>query len=132
MPAVGLKGREVSQGNQRLTILDQRSGFVRMYTVIFITCAGKPEAIKIAKALLTRKLVACVNIVDKLDSFFWWKGKIDRQKECLIIAKSTKAKLNKIIKSVKALHSYEVPEIIGLPVAGGNKTYLDWIDGAIR
>jgi len=103
-----------------------------MYIVIFITCAEKPEAIKIAKALLTKKLVACVNIVDKLDSFFWWKGKIDRQKECLIIAKSTMAKLDKITRAVRSLHSYEVPEIIGLPIAGGNKTYLDWIDGAIR
>jgi periplasmic divalent cation tolerance protein len=103
-----------------------------MYIVIFITCAGKPEAIKIAKALLTKKLVACVNIVDKLESFFWWKGKIDRAKECLVMAKSTTAKLDKITKAVKSLHSYEVPEIIGLPIAGGNKTYLDWIDASIR
>jgi len=103
-----------------------------MYIAIFITCAGKPEAIKIAKALLIKKLAACVNILDKLDSFFWWKGKIDQAKECLIIAKSTRAKLDKITRVVKSLHSYEVPEIIGLPIAGGNKTYLDWIDGAIR
>jgi periplasmic divalent cation tolerance protein len=103
-----------------------------MYIVIFITCARKPEAVKIAKALLSRKLVACVNIVDKLESFFWWKGKIDRAKECLVIAKSTRAKLDKITRVVKSLHSYEVPEIIGLPIFGGSKTYLDWIDGAIR
>lgn len=103
-----------------------------MYIAVFITCADKQESIKIAKALLTKKLVACVNIIDKLDSFFWWKGKIDRQKECLMIAKSTMAKLDKITRLVRSLHSYEVPEIIGLPVAGGNKKYLDWIDGAIR
>jgi periplasmic divalent cation tolerance protein len=103
-----------------------------MYTVIFITCSGKPEGIKIAKALLTRKLVACVNMVDKLDSFFWWEGKINQAKECLLIAKSTRAKLDKITKVVKSLHSYEVPEIIGLPIAGGNRNYLDWINGSIR
>ena len=103
-----------------------------MYIIVLITCAKKQEATKIMKALLEKKLVACVNIVDKVESFFWWKGKIDRAQECLLIAKSTRAKLDKITKVVKSLHSYEVPEIIGLPVAGGNKTYLDWIDDCIR
>ena len=103
-----------------------------MYIVILITCAKKQEATKIVKALLRKKLVACVNIVDKVESFFWWKGKIDRAQECLLIAKSTRAKLNKITEVVKSLHSYVVPEIISLPVAGGNKTYLDWIDDCIR
>lgn len=103
-----------------------------MYIVILITCAKKQEAIKIVKALLLKKLVACVNIVDKVESFFWWKGKIDRAQECLLIAKSTRAKLAKITKVVKSLHSYVVPEIISLPVDGGNKTYLNWIDDCIR
>ncbi len=103
-----------------------------MYIVILITCSKKQEATKIVKALLEKKLVACVNIIDKVESFFWWKGKIDRAQECLLIAKSTKAKLDKITKVVKSLHSYVVPEIISLPVAGGNKTYLDWIDDCIR
>ena len=103
-----------------------------MHIIVLITCAKKQEATKIMKALLEKKLVACVNIVDKVESFFWWKGKIDRAQECLLIAKSTRVKLDKITKVVKSLHSYEVPEIIGLPVAGGNKTYLDWIDDCIR
>jgi len=102
------------------------------YTVILITCAKKQEAVKIAKALLMKKLVACVNIVDRVESFFWWKGKIDRAQEWLLIAKSTRAKLDKITKAVKSLHSYEVPEIISLPITGGNKTYLNWIDDCIR
>jgi periplasmic divalent cation tolerance protein len=103
-----------------------------MYLVIFITCSKKQEAIKIGKALLKARLVACVNIVDKVESYFWWKGKIAREKERLLIAKSTRGKLDKIIKVVKSLHGYLVPEIIGLPVSGGNKTYLDWIDDSIR
>ena len=103
-----------------------------MYLVIFITAPGRKEAVKLSKALLAKKLVACVNIVGKVESFFRWKGKIDRSSECLLIVKSTKAKLGKITEVVKTLHSYEVPEIIGLPIIGGNKTYLDWIDDSIR
>ncbi len=103
-----------------------------MRIVIFITAPGKKEAARIAKALLAEKSVACVSIADKLESFFWWKGKISQAKECLLIAKSTRAKLGKITKTVKSLHSYEVPEIIAVPIAGGNKTYLDWIDDSIR
>ncbi len=103
-----------------------------MYIVIFITTAGKIEATRIAKALLASKLAACVNIVDKVESFFWWQGKIDRAKEYLLIAKSVKANLPKVCRLVKSLHSYDVPEIIGIPIAGGSKTYLDWIDDSIR
>jgi len=102
------------------------------YIVVFITAANKKEALKIAQGLLARRLAACVNIVDKLESFFWWKGKIDHTREYLLIAKSTRAKLVKITRLVKSLHSYDVPEIIGLPVIGGNKIYLDWINDCIR
>jgi periplasmic divalent cation tolerance protein len=103
-----------------------------MYIVIFITCPKKQEAIKIAQALLKARLAACVNITGKVDSFFRWEGDIDRAGEHLLIAKSTRAKLAKIVSLVKSLHSYKVPEIIGLPVLGGNKNYLDWIDDSIR
>jgi periplasmic divalent cation tolerance protein len=103
-----------------------------MYILVLITCAKKQEALKVGKALLTKKLVACVNITDKVESFFWWRGKITRAREWLIIAKSTRSKLDKITKVAKSLHSYEVPEIIALAIAGGNKTYLDWIDDSIR
>ena len=100
--------------------------------VIFITAARKTEATRIAKALLTSKLAACVNIVDKVESFFWWQGKIDRAKEYLLIVKSVKANLPRVCRLVKSLHSYDVPEIIGVPIAGGSKTYLDWINDSIR
>jgi len=102
------------------------------YIVVFITVSNKKEAVKIAKGLLTAKLVACVNIVDKVESFFRWEGRVDHAKEFLLIAKSSRRKFGEIIKMVKSLHSYDVPEIIGLPVIGGNKSYLDWIDDSIR
>lgn len=100
--------------------------------VIFITCQNKKEAKRISLKLLKNRLAACVNILDKVESFFWWQGKIDRAGEVLLIIKSQKTKLPRIIKLVRSLHSYEVPEIIALPIAGGYKPYLRWINASIR
>ena len=100
--------------------------------VIFITAANKKEAQAIAIALVEKRLVACVNIVDKIDSFFWWKKKIDSAKEVLLIAKSKKSNFQKIIQLVRVKHSYEVPEIIALPIISGYKPYLEWIDDSLR
>ncbi len=103
-----------------------------MYIVIFITASNKNEAERIARALLKNKLAACVNIVGGVESFFWWQGKIDSASEALLVIKSKKQKLNKIIKLVKSMHSYEVPEIIALPIASGSRQYLKWIDESLR
>jgi len=103
-----------------------------MYIVVLVTAANKKEAQKIASGLLEKKLAACVNISEKVGSFFWWQGKIDQAQEALLIIKSQKSKLTRIIKTVKSLHSYKVPEIIALPIIGGNQDYLRWIDGSFR
>jgi periplasmic divalent cation tolerance protein len=103
-----------------------------MHIVIFITCGGKKEAQTIAQALLREKLVACVNIIKGVSSHFWWESKIDSAKETLLIAKSQKSKFRRIIKLTKSRHSYQVPEIIALPIVGGEKKYLSWIDDAVR
>jgi len=99
--------------------------------IVLVTCATKEEAHKIAAHLLERKLAACVNIVNEIESFFWWQGKIDNAREFLLIAKSRVDKVESIIKSVKSLHSYEVPEIIALPIIAGSKDYLEWLDGSV-
>jgi len=103
-----------------------------MHTVIFVTAPDKKQARQIANKLIKTKLAACVNIIPGVESLFSWKGKIDSAKELLLIIKSEKSKLPKIIKTVKSLHSYEVPEIIALPIIAGNKEYLRWIDECIR
>lgn len=100
--------------------------------LIFITCANNKEAKLISRKLVKNRLAACVNIVDKIESVFRWQGKIDRAKEALLIIKSEKAKLRAIIKLVRAMHSYQVPEIIAIPIAGGYKPYLRWINDSIR
>lgn len=103
-----------------------------MYIIVFITAPSKKEAQKLALGLLEDKLAACVNIIDGVTSHFWWQGKIDKAKETLLIIKTRKALFNKLLKKVKSLHSYEVPEIIATAVISGNKKYLDWIDDSTR
>lgn len=109
------------------------------YCVVLITApcgsrsrtAGK-EALSLARMLLEKKLCACVNIVKEVDSFFWWKGKIDTAKEALLVVKTRRDLLKDLIKQVKAVHSYEVCEVIALPIIAGNKAYLDWMGQSCR
>ncbi|MFH0826843.1 MAG: divalent-cation tolerance protein CutA [Candidatus Omnitrophota bacterium] len=103
-----------------------------MHIVILITAPNKTEAKRIASALIRKKLAACVNIAEGLTSLFWWKGKVDKANEALLVVKSKKEKLAKVITCVKSLHSYQVPEIIALPIIGGNSAYLKWIDDSLR
>ena len=103
-----------------------------MHIVIFVTASNKKEAQRIAAGLIGQKLAACVNIIDKVDSLFFWEGKTQQAKESLLIIKSKKEKMPKIIKLVKSLHSYKVPEIIALPIITGLKPYLRWIDATVR
>ena len=103
-----------------------------MYVVIFVTAAGKKEADGIASALIKKKLAACVNIADRVQSVFWWQGRVDTAKELLLIIKSKRPLLPKIIKLIKSKHSYKVPEIIALPIISGNPDYLRWIDDSVR
>ncbi len=103
-----------------------------MYNIIFITASKPEEAEKIAKGLLESKLAACVNIVPRVKSYFWWEGKIDRADELLLIVKTRKSLVNKLIKKVKSLHSYTVPEVVAFPIINGNKDYLKWIDDSTK
>ena len=103
-----------------------------MYIVVLVTAKDKKEAQKIATSLIKHKLAACVNIVDKVDSMFFWSAKLNQAKESLLLIKSKKEKLPQIIKRVKSLHSYEVPEIVAIPIIAGDRPYLRWIDAALR
>ena len=103
-----------------------------MHIVILVSSCSKKEAQKISVSLIKAKLAACVNIVDKVDSVFFWEHKVQKAKEFLLIIKSTKAKFIQITKLIKSLHRYKVPEIIGLPIIVGDHSYLRWIDAALR
>ncbi|MFH1622495.1 MAG: divalent-cation tolerance protein CutA [Candidatus Omnitrophota bacterium] len=103
-----------------------------MCIVVLVTAPSVSCAKKISGFLLKKRLVACVNIVNKLESFFWWQGKIDKAKEALLIIKTKKRLIKELIKAVKSKHPYSVPEIIALPIISGSKDYLDWIDESCR
>jgi len=92
------------------------------------TASSEKEGKKIAQHLLREGLAACVNVVPRISSFFFWEGKLCEEQEVLILAKTEKGKINKIIRKIKAIHSYSVPEILFLKVAGGNVEYLKWVE----
>jgi len=97
------------------------------YVVVLITSSSHEEARKIAEALVNQKKAACVNIVPGVNSLFRWKGEVEDAEESLLIVK-TRAKLfPEVLRLVKGIHSYDVPEIIALPIVEGNPDYLGWI-----
>jgi periplasmic divalent cation tolerance protein len=102
------------------------------HVMVFITATDGEEADRLARRLLEERLAACVNIVAGADSRFWWKGRLDKARESLLIVKTRGRLLADVIDAVKKSHSYDVPEIIALPIIGGSREYLDWIDEAVR
>ena len=96
--------------------------------VILITTSSEGEARKIADLLLNERKAACVNIVPKVESLYWWQGNIESAQEYLLIVKTNTAKLKEITDLIKKVHTYEVPEIIALPIIGGNEDYIKWLD----
>ncbi len=101
------------------------------YVVFYITAQGMVEANQIAMALVNERLAACVNIIPQVHSFFWWEGKIDNAYESMLIGKTDTDKIGAIKKRVKEIHSYDVPEIIFLPITAGYEPYLNWIKRSI-
>jgi len=102
------------------------------FIIIFVACASKNEADKILVSLLKKKLVACGSVIRGVQSKFWWLGKIDKADETILMLKTKRRAFNAIEDEVRSLHSYEVPEIIALPVVTGSGPYLDWINKTIK
>lgn len=96
--------------------------------VVLITTKNKKEAKKIIGQLIKKKLAACVNIIDGIESFFWWQGKVDNSKEALMVIKTKKILFEKLRKEVRRLHSYSVVEVIALPVIKVDKDYKKWCE----
>ncbi len=96
--------------------------------VLLITTSSEEEAHKIGRLLVEQKKAACVNIVPGVNSLFWWEGELESAQESLMIVKTKASLFPAIVELVKGAHSYEVPEIIALPIAAGNEDYLKWLD----
>ncbi len=102
------------------------------YILVMVTASSKQEAEKIAQQLLEEKLIACVNVVGPVASHFNWAGKIDHVEEYLMLMKSRVDLFEALVAKVNALHSYEVPEVIALPVLKGSAAYLDWLGSVLK
>jgi periplasmic divalent cation tolerance protein len=99
---------------------------------IFVTCRSAEECAKIARHLVQARLIACGNIIPGIRSIYMWKGNIEDDGEALLIMKTRSSHFDHIVKEIKALHSYEVPEIIASPITQGHDAYLNWIDDVTR
>jgi len=98
-----------------------------VFIAVFVTVPDSKTAKKISKALLLKRLCACVNIIKDIQSFFWWQDRIDEAKEHLLIIKTKKALFAELEKEVISLHPYAVPEIIALDLVNVSKKYAAWL-----
>ena len=95
--------------------------------MVYITTSSMEEAEIIGRNLVSRKLAACVNIINNMKSIYHWEGKIETGEEVVMIAKTKKALVGEIIENVKTLHSYDCPCIVSIPIIDGNEDFLKWI-----
>jgi periplasmic divalent cation tolerance protein len=101
------------------------------FSLVYITAPNEKEAKRIADVLVSERLAACCNIF-KVDSVYWWKGKIEKAGEYGIFVKTKKSLVEKIIKRVKEIHSYSVPCVVSFDIEKGNKDFLNWIEKSTK
>ncbi len=95
--------------------------------VVLITAPNNEEAMRIAELLVKKRLAACVQVLPEMQSIYVWKGEVQREKEVLLLAKTTRANFPELEREVRAIHSYETPEIIALPITEASEPYLKWL-----
>jgi len=100
--------------------------------VVLMTAGSQEEADRIANTLVAEMLAACVNVLPGMTSVYRWEGDVQRDQEWLLVAKSTRGTLDDLVRRVQAIHSYDLPEIIALPIVGGSEGYLRWLDGEVH
>lgn len=95
--------------------------------IVFMTAPNRREATRIARSLVREKLVACANIVPEVTSIFHWEGRVQKSREVLLILKTTNRRYHALENTIRSMHSYEVPEIVAVPVARGLDQYIEWV-----
>ncbi len=102
------------------------------FATIYITAASRDEALTIGRAVVEARLAACANVFPGITSVDWWEGTRQEDSEAVLILKTRQDLVDQVVAKVKELHSYECPCVVALPIAGGNKDFLDWISKETR
>ncbi len=101
--------------------------------LVLLTCGNSTEARRIARRLVERRLAACVNVLEaRVESTYRWKGKVETANEYLLLVKSSRKSFPALCAEIERLHSYDVPELIAVPIAQGSSGYLSWLDESLR
>jgi periplasmic divalent cation tolerance protein len=101
--------------------------------VVLVTCGSRAEARKIARTVVEARLAACANLIGApVESIYRWKGKVESAKEFVLVIKATRGRFAKLRDAVLKAHSYDVPEIVALPIVGGSAKYLAWIAESVK
>lgn len=102
------------------------------FSVVLVTAPNLKIARALAKAALQAKLIACANLIPKLESHYWWQGKLESSAEALLLLKTPRKNLAALEKLIVASHPYDTPEFLALPLSTGNGKYLDWLAANCR
>lgn len=100
--------------------------------VVLCTIETREAAERLAESVVEDRLAACVNVIGGVVSIFRWEERVERQEECLLVAKTTSDRFEALREALVARHGYEVPEVLALGVVGSHRPYLDWLDAAVR
>ena len=102
------------------------------FQIVLSTCADREQAERIARSLVDQQLAACVNILPGVQSVYRWQGNVESAGEVLMVIKTSSSLAPEVQSTIASLHSYEVPELLVLPVSGGSEAYLAWLKASLR
>ena len=105
---------------------------INEYIQVFTTVEKKEDADRMASIVVNQRVAACAQVVGPIRSTYWWKGKVEETEEWLFMMKTRRDLFSTLEKEIKALHPYEVPEIIALPIVAGSASYLEWIEAETK
>jgi periplasmic divalent cation tolerance protein len=102
------------------------------YSIVLVTTPNLKTARQLATAALTKRLIACANLIPKVESHYWWQAKIETGSEVLMLLKTARSKVGALEKLILAEHPYDTPEVVVLSISRGNKRYLEWLANSVR